>query len=142
MKTQNYFFLSDVMCVSEKSYCFFFNRKQWPNLSMMYSILKLFIQYNLPNTTKCENEFFFSFLYSYSRFEYKIKKKWKVNTLLFETILALTNSCACCTWVFWSIYSYWFSSLVFSPIWGETILVGLGRKYPDPTNFLSTNPPN
>ena len=49
VKTKGYFFLSDVMCVSEKSY---FKKKKWPNLSMMYSKFKLCIQNNLPNITK------------------------------------------------------------------------------------------
>ena len=39
---------------------------------MIYSIPKLCIQNNLPNTIKCENRCFY--LYSNSGFEYKIKK--------------------------------------------------------------------
>ena len=59
VKTQSYFILfSNVMCVSEKGY-FLWNRKQWPNPDMTYSIPKLCIQNNLPNTTKYENKYFF-----------------------------------------------------------------------------------
>ena len=38
----------------------------------MYSIPKLCIQKNLPNTTNCENKWFF--LYPNLGFEYRIKK--------------------------------------------------------------------
>ena len=64
------------------------NRKQLSNPSMMYSIPKLYIQNNLPNTTNCENKCFFCFfyffvflfyfilfyIYSNSGFEYRIKE--------------------------------------------------------------------
>ena len=39
---------------------------------MMYSIPKLYIQNNLPNTTKYENKLFF--LYSNLGFEFRIKE--------------------------------------------------------------------
>ena len=47
-------------------------QKQWPNSGMMYSIPKLYIQNNLPNTTKYENKLFF--LYSNLGFEFRIKE--------------------------------------------------------------------
>ena len=51
---------------------------------MMYSIAKLYIQNNLPNTIKYENNYFFFFLYSNSIFEYRIKKM-KSGYTTFET---------------------------------------------------------
>ena len=68
-----FFFFFYIQIQWEKLLFSFVNKKQWPNLSMVYFILKLCIQNNLSNTTKCENKCFF-FLYSNSGFEYRIKK--------------------------------------------------------------------
>ena len=51
----------------------------------MYSIPKLCIQKNLPNTTNCENKWFF-YIYSNLGFEYRIKKiKSRYTTLKNQT---------------------------------------------------------
>ena len=83
-------FFSVWLCVSEKSYFILKNKKQWPNSGIMYSIPKLCIQNNLANTTKYENEYFF--LYSNSRFEYRIQNiKEKVSFLLIEHLNILVK---------------------------------------------------
>ena len=80
VKTHNYFYFIDVMCMSEKSYL----KKRKPNLGKIYSIPKLCIQNNLPNTTKYENKCFF--LYLNSKFEYKIKKMKNKNIVFLNRI--------------------------------------------------------
>ena len=67
VKTQSYFFWVMWVCVSERSYFFFWNKKQWPYLGITYSIPKLCIQNNLSNTIKCEKKCNLGF-------EYRIKK--------------------------------------------------------------------
>ena len=47
------------------------------------------------------------------------------------------------TWgVFLEAHFMNFPLLVFSPKWGENFLVGPKRKYPDPTIYFSSPPPN
>ena len=47
-----------------------------------------------------------------------------------------------CTWAFLSKNDAQFLPLVFSPIWGENFLMGLGRKHLGPTIYFLSSPPN
>ena len=47
-----------------------------------------------------------------------------------------------CKWAFSSIKQSHFLPSVFSPFWGENILVGPRRKNPDPTIYFPSSPPN
>ena len=85
LKLYSYFFLSDVMCVSEKSYLKK-KKKYWPNRvwCILYPNYVFKITYQiLPNVNISV------FFYINSGFEYRINK-WKVDTQLFETKQALT----------------------------------------------------
>ena len=62
-KNKKVTFLFLVMwCVWVRKITFKKNKKQWPNPSIMYSILKLYIQNNLPNIINCENYCFFFYI--------------------------------------------------------------------------------
>ena len=47
-----------------------------------------------------------------------------------------------CTWALSSKNDAQFLPLVFSPIWGENFLMGLGRKHLGPTIYFLSSPPN